>query len=114
MFFLLFLNLAWAKPEPQLWRAGPITISLVEAPGGGLINPACLPPSKCLSTKASSTKLDLKGELSTIPNTVCVEKYKGQILYASRGRKTQPLCLFSDGSYASIDALVKEKFPAPQ
>lgn len=109
MLILLMINLALANPAPQQWRAGPVNITLVEAPGGGLINPACLPPKECASTLAIKSKASLPKDWEPVlGGSICTETHKGQILYASHGRKNQPICLFPDGSYASLDALIKE------
>jgi hypothetical protein len=107
--FLLFLVPAFAS-TPEQWWVGNTEISFVEAPQGGLVNPSCLKKENCKAALAVKNKIgDTKiGKGGAHPaSTVCRENHNGQIVIAFKGDVSQSFCRFKDGSYASLDGLIK-------
>lgn len=107
--FLFFLVPAFAS-TPEQWWVGNTEISFVEAPQGGLVNPSCLKKENCKAALAVKNKIgDAKiGKGGAHPaSAVCRENHKGQIVIAFKGDESQSFCRFKDGSYASLDGLIK-------
>ncbi len=104
--FLLFIGNIFAS-TPQSWFSGTLEIVLVESPKKGLINPSCLNNEKCLAYKALKDKIvGIPGPEGMNPGSaICTDNYKGSVVMAKKNKSTQALCLFPDGTYASLDGL---------
>lgn len=108
--FLLSLLISVSSGEvPQAWLLGSTELRFVESPEKGLINPSCLSARTCLAGLALKHKQPSPvGSGGKNPGSaVCQDFHKGAVIVARRAERTQAFCRFPDGSYASLDGLVK-------
>lgn len=110
LIFLLLTVFQVSAEEPQGWLIGNTEIMFVSSSDRGLINPSCLTGKKCLAVEALKNKVPMTtiGAGGKNPaSAICKEIQKGQVMVASRGNISQGFCRFPDGSYASLDGLIK-------
>ena len=106
---LIFFALSAVASPSQGWLIGTTELVVVSSPYGGLVNPSCLQQPSCQAAIALKSKH--RASFASVGgknpgSTVCKDRHHGKVVIAKRGPSTQGFCVFSDGSFASLDGLL--------